>query len=90
MCLAVPGQLVRIDTPDTATPADSLQHWGMVSFGGILKKVSLAYVPEAIVGDYVLVHVGFALSIVDAEEAEQTLAYFNQLEVVEDPISIVF
>ena len=53
---------------------------GKVSFSGILKCVSLAYVPEAIVGDYVIVHVGFALSIIDPVEAQQTLEYLKQLQ----------
>ncbi len=52
---------------------------GRVSFGGIVKEANLAYVPEAKVGDYVLVHVGFALSIVDEAEAEQTLGYLRQM-----------
>ncbi len=53
---------------------------GKVSFGGVAKEVSLAYVPEAKVGDYVVVHVGFALSIVDEAEAQQTLAEIAQLQ----------
>ena len=68
MCLAVPGKIVSI------TGEDPLTKIGKVSFGGIVKEVSLAYVPEAKVDDYVIVHVGFALSIVDGEAAEQTLA----------------
>jgi hydrogenase expression/formation protein HypC len=83
MCLAVPGQLISIDPPlpdDNALPEEaSLRRTGQVSFGGILKRVSLAYVPEAGVGDYVIVHVGFALSIVDQQEAQQTLTYLEQL-----------
>ena len=50
-----------------------------VSFGGVVKEVSLAYVPEAKVGDYVIVHVGFALSIVDEEEAQTVFEYLTQI-----------
>lgn len=77
MCLAVPGQLVSIQAQD-----DPLQIKGKVSFGGVLREVSLAYVPEAQVGDYVVVHVGFALSIVSQDEAAQTLQDIAQLEPV--------
>jgi len=52
---------------------------GRVSFGGIVKEVSLAYVPEAKVGDYVIVHVGFALSIVDEAEAQRVFDYLEQM-----------
>jgi hydrogenase expression/formation protein HypC len=50
-----------------------------VSFGGIVKQISLAYTPEAIIGDYVLAHVGFALQIVDEEEARRVFAYLEEL-----------
>lgn len=65
MCLAVPGEIVSI------TGDDSLNRMGKVRFGGVLKEVSLAYVPDARVGDYVIVHVGFALNTVDPEAAQQ-------------------
>ncbi|MEB3272928.1 MAG: HypC/HybG/HupF family hydrogenase formation chaperone [Prochlorothrix sp.] len=77
MCLAVPGQLVSLEDH-----ADPLQVKGKVSFGGVLREVSLAYVPEAQVGDYLAVHVGFALSIVSPEEAQQTLQEVALLEQV--------
>lgn len=86
MCLAVPGQLLSIDEPlqhkQEVPEQTSLRRRGKVSFGGIVKEVSLAYVPEAQIGDYVVVHVGFALSIVDQVEAEQTLLYLKQLGAV--------
>jgi hydrogenase expression/formation protein HypC len=86
MCLAVPGELVSIDESlqsDGELPADALlSRMGKVSFGGILKRVSLAYVPEAIIGDYVIVHVGFALSIIDRVEAQQTLEYLEHLQPI--------
>ncbi len=67
MCLAVPGKIMSIDE----TTIDPLLRMGKVSFGGILKEVSLAYVPEAQLGDYVVVHVGFAISTLDKQEAER-------------------
>ncbi|MBE9167961.1 HypC/HybG/HupF family hydrogenase formation chaperone [Pleurocapsales cyanobacterium LEGE 06147] len=75
MCLAVPGKIVSI------TEEDLLLRTGRVSFGGVIKEVSLAYVPEARVNDYVIVHVGFALSILDREEAERTLNYVEQMQL---------
>lgn len=78
MCLAVPGQILSIQETD-----DPLRRAGRVSFGGVIREVNLAYVPEARVGDYVVVHVGFALSIVDEEEARQTLDYFRQMKEAE-------
>jgi hydrogenase expression/formation protein HypC len=77
MCLAVPGQVLSIAGED-------LQRSGRVSFGGITKEVNLAYVPEAKVGDYVIVHVGFALSVVDEVEARQTFEYLRQMEELEE------
>ena len=77
MCLAVPGQVLSI------AGDDPLLRTGRVSFGGITKEVCLAYVPEVKVGDYVVVHVGFALSIVDEAEAQQVFAYLRQMEELE-------
>jgi hydrogenase expression/formation protein HypC len=74
MCLAVPGKIVSI------RESDPLLRAGKVSFGGVLKEVSLAYVPEAKVGNYVIVHVGFALSIVDEEEAQQVFHYLQKMD----------
>jgi hydrogenase expression/formation protein HypC len=72
MCLAVPGKIVSI------SGAEELRA-GRVSFGGIVKEVNLAYVPEANEGDFVLVHVGFAISVIDEAEAMQTLEYLKQM-----------
>jgi hydrogenase expression/formation protein HypC len=74
MCLAVPGKLLSIqgDKPPERT--------GRVSFGGIIKEVNLAYVPEARVGDYVIVHVGFALSTLDEQEAHRVFEYLQQMD----------
>jgi hydrogenase expression/formation protein HypC len=81
MCLAVPGQIVSITEPPTDQENGYLFRSGKVSFGGILKEVNLAYVPEAAVGNYVIVHVGFALSILDEDEAQATLQDLKQLGV---------
>ena len=67
MCLAVPGRLLSIEGDDP------LLRQGRVSFGGAVRKVYLAYVPAAQVGDYLVVHVGFAISILDEERADQVL-----------------
>lgn len=71
MCLGIPGRIVSIR--DHALPV------AKVAFGSIVKDVCLAYVPEARVGDYVIVHVGFAISRLDEAEAERTLRYLEQL-----------
>ncbi len=73
MCLAVPGNVVSIEGEDL------LRH-GKVNFGGIVKHVNLSYVPEAKIGDYVIVHVGFAISIVDQAEAEQVFEFLRSLD----------
>ena len=74
MCLAVPGKIVSIDE------ADATFRSGRVDFAGIMKTVNLSYVPEAVVGNYVVVHVGFALSIVDEKEAQQVFEYLRQMD----------
>ena len=71
MCLAVPGKVVRVGEPMNGVPM------GTVSFGGILKEVCLGCVPEVKVGEYVVVHVGFAISRMSESEAEQV---FRDLE----------
>ncbi len=74
MCLAIPGKIASISGDDP------LMRTGKVDFGGILKEANLAYVPEAKVGDYVIVHVGFAISRVDEEEARQVFEYLREME----------
>ena len=71
MCLAVPGQIQRIEDDELRT--------GTVSFAGVTKEVCLALVPETTVGDYVIVHVGFAISQVDEQAAKESLALIEQL-----------
>ena len=73
MCLAVPGNIISI------AGSDPLLRSGRVNFGGIIKEVNLGYVPEAQVGDYVIVHVGFAISTVDQAEAEQVFEYLREM-----------
>lgn len=74
MCLAIPGKLVEI-----ATDANGVK-MGKANFGGIVKQVCLEYTPDVQMGDYVLVHVGFALSKVDEEQAAQTYKALEQLQ----------
>ncbi len=79
MCLAVPGKIMSVSGDDP------LMRMAKVSFGGVVKDVSLAYVPEAGVGDYVIVHVGFALNRLDEAEALETLALLDELQAAEPP-----
>jgi hydrogenase expression/formation protein HypC len=82
MCLAIPGKVIEI-----AQDARGVR-MGKANFAGIVKQVCLEYTPEVNLGDYVLVHVGFALSKVDEEEAERTyrlLEELNQLAELEVP-----
>ncbi|HEX4065537.1 MAG TPA: HypC/HybG/HupF family hydrogenase formation chaperone [Acidobacteriaceae bacterium] len=82
MCLAIPGKVVEIFTTEG-------MHMARVQFGGITRDACLNYVPETQVGDYVLVHVGFAISRVDEEEAQRTyaaLAELDQLSELDAPV----
>jgi hydrogenase expression/formation protein HypC len=76
MCLAIPGKVMSIE----GEGGDVLTRTAKVSFGGVVKAVNMAYVPEAGVGDYVVVHVGFALSKVDEAEAQQVFEYLRQMD----------
>jgi len=77
MCLAVPGKVLSIQGEDIARV-------GRVNFGGIVKEVNLAYVPQAGIGDYVVVHVGFAISVMDEREATQVFEYLKQIGEVDE------
>ncbi len=77
MCLAVPGKIV--ETWEAAG-----FRMGKVDYGGVVKEACLAYVPEAKVGDYAIVHVGFALSVLDEEEALKTLALLREIGALEE------
>lgn len=74
MCLAVPGLIESIEGDDP------LLRRGRVNFAGIVKEVNLSYVPEANIGDYVMVHVGFAISTVDADEAQKVFEYLRMMD----------
>ena len=78
MCLAVPGKLLSI------AGDDPLSRTGKVSFGGILKEVNLTCVPEAKIGDYVIVHAGLAISVLDEEEAARTLEYLREIQEINE------
>ena len=72
MCLAVPGQIVRVEDRGESRV-------GHIRFGGITRQAYLDFVPEAVLGDYVLVHVGFAISKVDAEEAHRIFEWIDEV-----------
>jgi hydrogenase expression/formation protein HypC len=79
MCLAVPGKIVSIFEED---PPEVRR--GKVDFAGIQKEICLAYTPEATVGDYVIVHVGFALNVVDEDEAQRIFETLREMEQLEE------
>jgi len=79
MCLAIPGKIISI-----TNQLDETFRFGKVSFGGIHKEVNLCMVPEAKIDDYVLVHVGVAISIVDEEEARKVFSYLKEMGEVEE------
>lgn len=79
MCLAVPGKIIEIDT---STPI----RMGKVDFGGILREVCLEAVPEAALGDYVIVHAGFALNTLSEQEALDSLKAFKELDEIENEL----
>ena len=72
MCLGIPGKITEIYEKDALK-------MGKLDFGGVTKEVCLAYVPEAKVGDYALIHVGFAISLMDEDEAIETLKLINEV-----------
>lgn len=76
MCLGIPGKIIEIYENDGALPM------AKIDFGGIVKEACLAYVPEAQVGDYTLIHVGFALNIIDEQEAKETLELLREIDAL--------
>jgi hydrogenase expression/formation protein HypC len=80
MCLAITGKVEEITTEDGLRV-------GRVNFGGVVKRVCLDYVPEVEVGDYTIVHVGFALSKIDEETAEKTLADFRAMGILDEELA---
>jgi hydrogenase expression/formation protein HypC len=80
MCLAIPGKVEEIATENGLRV-------GRVNFGGVVKRVCLDYVPEVEVGDYAIVHVGFAISKIDQQTAEETLETFRQMGVLDEELA---
>jgi hydrogenase expression/formation protein HypC len=78
MCLAIPGKIISITNNEPMTRS------GKVSFSGIVKEVNLAYVPEANINDYVIVHVGFAISTLDEAEANQVFEYLQSMDELQE------
>ena len=78
MCLAIPGKVISI------AGDDPVFRMGKVDFGGVIKEVNLCYVPDAKVDDYVVVHVGFALNVLDKEEAQKVFEYLREMEELGD------
>lgn len=77
MCLAVPGKIINISGDDP------LSRMGNIDFSGIQKEISLAYLPETKINDYVIVHAGFAISMIDEEDAAESLKAFQELDDLE-------
>ena len=78
MCLGVPGKIVEVQDDPTG------MRMGRVSFGGIVKEVCLAYTPEVDKGDYVVVHVGFAISAIDEAEAHKVFEYLREIDELQE------
>lgn len=78
MCLAIPGKILDM------TDRNEFMRTGRVSFSGVVKEINLAYTPEANVGDYVLVHVGFAISVINEDEAGRIFAELQRLGELDD------
>ncbi len=73
MCLAVPGKILSIS-------GDGMMRTARVDFGGVIRDASLAYLPDAVAGDYVLIHVGFAISKVEESEAQRVFEYLREMD----------
>jgi hydrogenase expression/formation protein HypC len=81
MCLGIPGQITEIYE-------DNGVRMGRANFGGVVKEICLAYVPELEVGEYTIVHVGFAITRLDEESAQESLALFREMGVLEESLAI--
>ena len=79
MCLGIPGKI-------TETYETNGLKMGKIDFGGVVKEACLAYVPEAEIGQYTIVHVGFALNIIDEEEAHKTLELLHEIGMIEEEL----
>jgi hydrogenase expression/formation protein HypC len=82
MCLAVPGRVLTISGDDP------VMRVARVDFGGIVKEINLAYTPEAAIGDYVLVHVGFAITVIDEAEARRVFRYLEEIADLEVELGV--
>jgi hydrogenase expression/formation protein HypC len=81
MCLAIPGKVIEIES-------ESQPKMGKVNFGGIQKRACLEWVPDVKIGDYVIVHVGFAISKMDEKEAMETLKLFEEIDASLDELQL--
>lgn len=81
MCLGVPGKIVEIYNKDDLK-------MGVIDFGGVTREACLEYIPESDIGDYVLVHVGFAISKLSEEEAQETLKLIREIANIEEELAI--
>jgi hydrogenase expression/formation protein HypC len=79
MCLGIPGKIIEIYEANGLT-------MGKVDFGGVTREACLAYTPEAQIGDFTLIHVGFALSIISEQEAQETMALIQQIADINDEL----
>ena len=79
MCLAVPGKIIDIYNVNGLI-------MGKIDFGGVTRDACLAYIPEAKIGDYTIIHVGFALNLLDEKEAKETLALLDEIEDLDDEV----
>ncbi|HMM27773.1 MAG TPA: HypC/HybG/HupF family hydrogenase formation chaperone [Aggregatilineaceae bacterium] len=79
MCLGIPGKIIEIYE-------QAGLKMGRVDFGGVIKEACLAYVPDAQIGDYTIIHVGFALNLIDEVEAQKTLELFDQIGLLQDEL----
>jgi hydrogenase expression/formation protein HypC len=79
MCLGIPGKIIEVYETNGLP-------MGKIDFGGVIKEACLAYVPEAQVGDYTIVHVGFALNVIDEEEAQKTLDLLSEIGALDEEL----
>jgi hydrogenase expression/formation protein HypC len=80
MCLAIPGKILEINE------SNELMRMGRVDFGGVVRDICLTYVPEAGVGDYVIVHTGFAINRLDEEAAKESLELLEEMALLQEEI----
>ncbi len=82
MCLGIPGKVIEIYDAEGV-------RMGKVDFGGLVKEICLAYVPEVVVGDYTIVHVGFAITQLDEQSAQESLALLNEIRALDEELGMV-